>query len=567
MNIYSFVYRLECSNSSCDNALDSLSYKIQQLLKRSRVNFRCFKSMGEKTANIITEDAQETNKGIDNRDQIKEEELNQAKNKIKIRKSPGCDKFSPEMVQCLGKSARQYLIKLFNLKFHKNRLTSAAIEVNIKTVTIMGKSDLNIFSTKMEVSERDRPKLFTIGPCQKEQNEYEENKISMDLEPFSHQAAGHMSNGKTVGMLRQNGSILKPIFKNSCGDVEIKFYEDLENTTDECCLQLKQFVPKYYGTKTISFNNKEVNCIVLEDLTKHFKEPCILDVKIGKRTWDPFASYEKMIRENNKYQETKRELGICIPGFLVHEISTGKVTHYGKEYGNFLNRETIKEALKTFLNADIGLSRDLLLQFVVELWRILRWARHQKKFKIFSSSLLFVYDAKRLRKYPMNTNSKLLKDNRNQSLPSYNTTLKRFNLYKPLSLLKLNDNCAHTGFSGLFNKDGPILHSTPFKFKNFFSASVREKQSKTSDPANKLRRVHSFQNNYDKDLQKIRKDYKDMLRNLVDDNMSDTWATVKMIDFAHVYPQDYNEIDSNYLEGIESVVKLFEDILSETTIS
>ncbi|KAF5296531.1 hypothetical protein FQR65_LT01521 [Abscondita terminalis] len=431
----------------------------------------------------------------------------------------------------------------------------------------MGKSDLSTICTKIEMSEGDRPKLFTIGPFQKDQDQ-ENGKVSNDLELFGNQAAGHMYNGKTFGMLKQNGTILKPIFKNVCGEVEIKFYEGLENSNDECNVQLKQFVPKYYGTKSIVFNNKEINCITLEDLTKNLKEPCILDIKIGKRTWDPYASYEKMIREDNKYQETKRDLGICVPGFLVHHISTGKVSRYGKEYGNTLNRETLKEALKIFLNADVGLSRDLVLQFIVELWRILRWARQQKKFKIFSSSLLFLYDAKRLRQYTVNNNTKLLKDNRNQSLPSYNTTLKRFNLYKPLSLLKLNDNCSSTGFSGLFTKDGPILHSAPFKFKHFSSASVREKSApKTSDQVNKLRRVHSFQNNYDKDLQKIRKDYKDMLRNLVDDNGNDTWATVKMIDFAHVYPQDHNEVDKNYLEGIESLVKLFEDILSETIVS
>ncbi|KAK5641362.1 hypothetical protein RI129_009909 [Pyrocoelia pectoralis] len=427
----------------------------------------------------------------------------------------------------------------------------------------MGKSDITIVTTKIEMSETDRPKLFTIGPCQKDPDDYNlsELKPSSDVEIYPNQAAGHMTNGKTIGMLKQNGTVLKPILKTKCSEKD--FYEELNKNNDDCLLQLKQFVPVYYGNKTIKFDNKDIDCIIMEDLTKNFKHPCILDVKIGKQTWEPTASYEKMMREDNKYHETKRDLGICIPGFLVYDIVTGKVNQYNKDYGKTLNRESIKEALKLFLNANVGLNRDLLLQFVVELWKILRWARQQKKFKLFSSSLLFVYDAKRLKKVTLNNNEKSLKDNRNQSLPSYNTTLKRFNLYKPLSLLKLNDSIP-TGFSGLFTKEGPILCSIPSKIKHFCSASVRDKTRRSSENVNKLRRVHSFQHNYDKDLQKIRKDYKDMLRNLVDEEGCETWAIVKMIDFAHVHTTDYNEVDRNYLEGIESLVKLFEEFLSET---
>lgn len=44
------------------------------------------------------------------------------------------------------------------------------------------------------------------------------------------------------------------------------------------------------------------------------------------------------------------------------------------------------------------------------------------------------------------------------------------------------------------------------------------------------------------------------------------WVQVKMIDFAHTFtnaeiPESCSKLDQNYLKGIESLVKIFEDIL------
>lgn len=73
-------------------------------------------------------------------------------------------------------------------------------------------------------------------------------------------------------------------------------------------------------------------------------EPCIIDIKIGKRTWDPLASSEKMLAEEDKYQACKQTVGFCIPGFQVYDIKSGRIKRYGKEYGKKLNQETVKES-------------------------------------------------------------------------------------------------------------------------------------------------------------------------------------------------------------------------------
>lgn len=98
-------------------------------------------------------------------------------------------------------------------------------------------------------------------------------------------------------MKTKNGTVLKPITKPTCGDCEITFYEKLEKAEDQTLLDLKQFVPKYYGIRFVKVQERDIKCIELEDLTRHYTEPCIMDIKIGRRTWDPNATYEKIMLE------------------------------------------------------------------------------------------------------------------------------------------------------------------------------------------------------------------------------------------------------------------------------
>lgn len=55
-------------------------------------------------------------------------------------------------------------------------------------------------------------------------------------------------------------------------------------------------------------------------------------------------------------------------------------------------------ALKIFLNSENGtLCRPLLMQLLTGLWKVHKWARTCKTLRIYSSSLLIAYDARRLR--------------------------------------------------------------------------------------------------------------------------------------------------------------------------
>lgn len=54
-------------------------------------------------------------------------------------------------------------------------------------------------------------------------------------------------------------------------------------------------------------------------------------------------------------------------------------------------------ALKIFLNAESGMSRALIVQFLSGLWNIQKFARNQTNYKFYSSSILLAYDARCLR--------------------------------------------------------------------------------------------------------------------------------------------------------------------------
>lgn len=61
----------------------------------------------------------------------------------------------------------------------------------------------------------------------------------------------------------------------------------------------------------------------------------------------------------------------------------------------------------------------------------------------------------------------------------------------------------------------------------------------------------------------MREDYIFMRDNLVGSYDNKVWATARMIDFAHAFPAEESTVDTNYLKGIESMVKIFEDFLKE----
>lgn len=54
----------------------------------------------------------------------------------------------------------------------------------------------------------------------------------------------------------------------------------------------------------------------MEDLTHRYKFPCIMDIKMGRVTYDPSATKAKILSESVKYPE-QETLGFRINGYRV----------------------------------------------------------------------------------------------------------------------------------------------------------------------------------------------------------------------------------------------------------
>lgn len=88
---------------------------------------------------------------------------------------------------------------------------------------------------------------------------------------------------RLTGVLQcNNGTILKPIIRDA-QKREIDFYDKLTSSKNQDLIELRSFAPKYYGCRKFTYNGYEQDYIVLEDLAERMLEPCIMDVKIGKR--------------------------------------------------------------------------------------------------------------------------------------------------------------------------------------------------------------------------------------------------------------------------------------------
>ncbi|XP_043471797.1 inositol polyphosphate multikinase [Leptopilina heterotoma] len=397
------------------------------------------------------------------------------------------------------------------------------------------------------------------------------------------QVAGHPFDVEknTISMLKSdNGHVLKPVSKILLGKREIEFYENLQNASDDISSQLLRFIPNYYGTRELEITEKSTTFLELADITKGMSEPCVMDIKIGKRTWDPLAGEEKQIAEGKKYVESRRAYGFCIPGFQVYRLSDGQLRKFGKDYGKQLNEKSVIEALELFLNISTGNlpNRDLILKLLSFLWKILAFFRAQKKYRFYSSSLLIAYDAMKLRQL-----TRLNGHQNESSLPSMN----RSNTFShSLNSVDIQSQpvVIENGIKGLFKSASPtflkraIHNRTLDRFqtlkRSLSSHEITKKEidkqqtTATSTPIvnfeeNRLFRTHSYTHNFDNDIKEMKEDYATILAELCGKSKEQqNWVRINMIDFTHVFPADDDDFDHNYLEGLESLIKLLERFLA-----
>jgi len=206
------------------------------------------------------------------------------------------------------------------------------------------------------------------------------------------QAGGHHEqNGDSVipNLEHNDGSFLKFFRWPQRGTTELAFYQrvfDL-NCRDLTIISLFSCVPHFKGLYTTNFHGKEVQFIKVEDITRRFFRPCILDVKLKADIHDPSSHHDHPI-----YTFAQKH-GFLIDGIQVYHRLTEQYLSFGKAFGRTLDEDGVQRGLFSFLNADSGVDEFIVQAFLERLESIRKWASGQSHFSFYRSSLLLVYDA------------------------------------------------------------------------------------------------------------------------------------------------------------------------------
>jgi Inositol polyphosphate kinase len=112
--------------------------------------------------------------------------------------------------------------------------------------------------------------------------------------------------------------------------------------------------------------------LLLQDLTINYKQPCVMDLKMGTETFEPDAPEEKRLRETTKYPQ-QSIFGFRIVGMRIYdpwhpEADDKGYRFYGKEYGRSLaTHEQVRDAIRIFFGGDNSNSSSNASPFVAKI--------------------------------------------------------------------------------------------------------------------------------------------------------------------------------------------------------
>lgn len=205
-------------------------------------------------------------------------------------------------------------------------------------------------------------------------------------------------------MVRRFGDkyIIKPQNKPDLFAREVAFYEEVFNGAE---LAVRSLVPQFFGLVEVSDENhndvegsdcsvdSEIKrpCIVLEDFTLHYEHPSLIDIKMGRQTFEPIASQAKVARELKKYPY-QSDIGFRITGLKVWNAESSDYLSFDKWFGRSLIPEQVIYGLAFFYHNGLQFKVRAIDESLRRLNEILDWMKTQNRYKFFCSSILIVYD-------------------------------------------------------------------------------------------------------------------------------------------------------------------------------
>lgn len=225
------------------------------------------------------------------------------------------------------------------------------------------------------------------------------------LQPCKYQVAGHLpENGKMGSLVDGHGRFYKPLQPGKRGNNELSFYrkissaEFLQAAEEEEIwnqkMQLRQFVPSFFGSATWA----DRQYLILKDLVFGYRRPCVMDVKIGYRTWYSAgdATYNERARQKDE-NTTQSSIGFKICGWQTYDATRRKFLRVSKSKCKTMSKDEVREAFIRFADNKSGWIGPNEVynscQGVIPQLKALRaWFQTQRLFKFYSSSILMIYE-------------------------------------------------------------------------------------------------------------------------------------------------------------------------------